>query len=53
MTAFNGLDLLAVVVVIALLFAAWTLASWRNWNEYRKTERLVERNLWRITGGKL
>ena len=48
----NGLDLLAVIAVIALLFAGWTYGEWRADDRERRSRRLVRRNLYRQTGGR-
>ena len=48
----NGTDVLIAAVCLALLLFAWAYASWSSWNEERRSRRLVERNLWRISGGR-
>ena len=48
----NGTDVLIAAVCLALLLFAWAYASWSSWNGERRSRRLVERNLWRISGGR-
>ena len=46
----DGTYTLATVAALALLLLAWTWAAWAKRVEQRRRERLVERNLWRISG---
>jgi len=48
----NGTDVLVVVIALLLFLGLWSYASWSQWNEERRSRRLVERNLWRISGGR-
>ena len=48
---FNGLHLLAVIVIVLAVYLAAHLVEWHRRNEYRKLERLVHRNMHRISGG--
>lgn len=48
----DGTYTLVTVAALALLLLAWTYAAWANRVEQRRRERLVQRNLWRISGGR-
>lgn len=41
----DGLDLLVFLAAAAVVVLLLWLWEWCDWNEQRKTERLVERNL--------
>jgi hypothetical protein len=47
----NGIDVLVIVVGLLLLLAGERLHAWHRRIEYRRMERLVHRNLFRISGG--
>lgn len=47
----NGIDILITVACLVLLLVGERLYAWHKRTEYRRMERLVSRNLWRISGG--
>ncbi|RDI73331.1 hypothetical protein Gocc_2931 [Gaiella occulta] len=48
----TGWDALAAVAALVLLAFTLAVAEWRSWDERRRSSRLVERTLWRMTGGR-
>lgn len=49
----NGVDALVAVIVIVLLAYTLAYALWRRDDRERRSDRLIQRNLWRQTGGRL
>ena len=48
----TGIDVLMIVIGLLLLLAGERLWAWHKRIEYRRCERLVHRNLYRIGGGR-
>jgi hypothetical protein len=48
----GGLYLLAVAVVLLILAAVFAYASWEDFDDRRRRERLVHRNLQRMGGAR-
>jgi len=47
---FDGLDLLAVIIIVLALYFAFHYAGWRRADRTRRHERMVHRNLQRMGG---
>jgi sensor domain CHASE-containing protein len=50
MTA-NGIDVIVAVLVMGLVFAAWTWLDWAAYDRRRRQQRLAHRNILKQTGG--
>jgi hypothetical protein len=48
----DGTYLLIVLAALALIAAVWKFAAWEEWDDQRRRERLVHRNLQRMGGNR-
>ena len=46
----NGLDLLLIIIGLAAIGAIWTYTDWRDFDRHRRSDRLVHRNLRKLSG---
>ncbi len=46
----DGTYALLILAGLLLMLAAWTYAEWRHWDNWRRHQRRVHRNLQRMTG---
>lgn len=48
----DSLYLILAIAGLALLLTLWTYAEWLRWDDQRRLERRVHRNLQRMGGGR-
>jgi len=46
----DGLYILTIVAAFAALLIIWTYNEWARWDEHRRQQRRVHRNLQRMSG---
>jgi hypothetical protein len=46
----DSIYLLLVILSVALVLICWTYNEWAQWDEQRRQQRRVHRNLWKQAG---